>query len=100
MPAIEPRDLFKPLAPNSAIENYQARSTAAKGVFTDEARDELAKAVKQEKPTVVMDKWLMYIDYRSDHVYIVADNGPGLPCGTFNRKDLARRLNSAYRSSF
>jgi len=84
---------FLPLPPNKAIENYEFQHAhkAAMGAFTDKARDALAKAVEKNKPTVVMDDRTMDIKYYEEYVHVSAQR-VGLPCGNFDRKVLASRL--------
>ncbi len=85
---------FLPITSNKSIENYEPRHAhnAAKGAFSDEARDALAKAVSDGKTSVKMDDHTMQIKRYTDYVHVVSTTPGGLPCGNFDRKTLASRL--------
>ena len=85
---------FLPIPSNKSIENYDPHrnASAAKGAFSDEARDALAKAVEDRKTSVQMDDHVMWIRYYTDYIHVVSKAPGGLPCGNFDRKVLASRL--------
>lgn len=85
---------FLPIESNKNIENYEPRPAlkAAKGAFSDEARDALAVAVSKHKDTALMDNHTMEIKYYESYVYVVARNTGKLPAGTFNKELLQKRL--------
>jgi hypothetical protein len=85
---------FLPLTSNKTIENYDPRHahSAAKGAFSDEARDALAIAVSKKQRTAIMDKHTMDLKYYPTYVHAVARNANQLPCGNFDRETLTRRL--------
>ena len=85
---------FLPIDSNKSIENFQPRyaHNAAKGAFSEEARDALALAVSKKQRTVLMDGNPMTVLYYKDYVHVVASNSAKLPCGNFDKKILAGRL--------
>lgn len=85
---------FNAIPSNKSIENHDPHrnSNAAKGAFTDEARDQLAKAVQEDATTVTMDEHTMEIRYFDTYVAVTAINHERLPHGTFDLETLRRRV--------
>ena len=82
---------FVPLESTPELEKSGPIREAYKGAFSEGARDALALAVSEHKRTVVMDRRTMNIRYYSERVF-VQPQGAGLPCGSFSKEELARRI--------